>query len=188
MEKKKTGINRRLFLCQLPLFFAGGYALAASSNTGSGENNSLRLWDPFTPEETELIKRSGFSREIIQYARKKTSCAESLLMTSLKFLGKPDEWAGVAGGFGGGFGRGELCGLLTAGVMALGIAARIKHQERQAFLSDIKQKRDRYWQWWISRSPLYCREMRKQYDRQGYFRMIQRVAAKIEELTEYAPG
>ena len=174
--------DRRRFIYQFSLLVIGGTTVMP----GMVQDRPLpvlpRLWDPFSKQDENSIEKSKMARLIIQYPEKNFSCAESIFLAALKHLDKPDDWAGVAGGFGGGLGQGELCGLLTGGIMAIGVAAGKFHHDRTSAVQHIRIIRKQYWDWWSQRSPIHCRDMRIEYNRQGYLRMIQRVAARLEEL------
>jgi hypothetical protein len=175
-------LDRRTFIQCLSVLGAVSVTPLFGLSSAKEAGQSLRLWDPLSTEERQALKNSKMAGSILQYSNKRFSCAESLLMASMEFLGKPREWASLAGGFGGGLGQRDLCGLLTAGIMSIGVAAGIYCQNRRDFQEYIRKRRTMYWQWWQARSPIHCREMRIQYDRPGYFRMVQRIAAQLEQL------
>jgi len=110
-------------------------------------------------------------------------------MVSLRYLGQPEEILNVAGGFGGGLGQGDLCGLLTGGMMAIGLSAGMIHKERSEFSRYGKKIYKEYWDWWVSCALLHCSELRPKIVRGEsnlYISMCRRVAAKMEGLIKPA--
>lgn len=177
--------NRRKFIKSFSCLFIGTHLI-----TGSGysldNHNKRNLWDEFADEENKLIQSSVMATDILNYAEQGFSCAGSILSSSLIFLGKCDEISHVASSFGGGIGRSDLCGLLTGGHMAIGVSSGMIHKDvksRQKYAREISNK---FWDWWGSLAPIHCNELRKKYDKEGYSRMIQRVAIKVEELIKPA--
>ena len=175
-------LNRRTFIQCLSLLGVGSITPLSGLTSAKEPGQPPRLWDPLSEKEQLAVNNSKMAASILRYSKKIFSCAESLLKASLEYLEKSPEWVSLAGGFGGGQGYRDLCGLLTAGIMAIGAAAGTYCQDRGDFQAYIRKRRTMYWQWWQARSPLQCRGIRIQYDRPGYFRMIQRVAARIEQL------
>lgn len=184
-HKETTHLSRRRFITHCSLLMAGGSTVMATMTRTKPSQDRPRLWAPLGDSEKKEIEKSEMARLIVQYPGKKLSCAESIFLAALKYLKKPEEWVSVAAGFGGGLGKGELCGLLTGGIMALGAAAGEYHDDRQSVVQYIRQTRNQYWAWWTRRSPIRCRDMRVQYNREGYFRMIRRVAARLERLIQF---
>jgi len=124
--------------------------------------------------------------DIVDYPRQGFSCAGSILSSALQYLRKANEISHAASSFGGGIGRSDLCGLFTGGHMAIGIAAGMIHKDvkpRQQYAREISHK---YWDWWESLAPIHCKDLRPKYDKEGYTRMLQRVAVKVEELIKPA--
>ena len=63
----------------------------------------------------------------VQYHHEKNNCAQSVLKANSDLTGLDPELAyAVANGFGGGLRSGEICGCISGGIMALGIAASKK--------------------------------------------------------------
>ena len=129
------------------------------------------------------------AKDLKNYFIKGYSCAESLLMVSLKFLGKPEELVWIASGFGGGLYHKDLCGFLTSGVMAIGLSSGMLKKERLEGKEHCLQKLNQYWDWWASTAPLHCSEIRKGKtgpEEDPEYRACQRLgqlaAVKIEEL------
>lgn len=83
-------------------------------------------------------------------------------MVSLRYLGKPEEWVWMAAGFGGGMQNRDLCGFLTAGIMALGCASgmlEVPRNEAKGFCQDLVKE---YWNWWGSMAAYRCEQIRTQ--------------------------
>ncbi len=173
--------NRRQFIRSFSGLFVGAHLLSAS-RFPIDDQNELHLWDTFTDKEKESIEFSSMAADILNYPRQGFSCAGTIMYCALTFLGKSDEIGHAASSFGGGLGHSDLCGLLTGGHMAIGIAAGMIHEgvaQRQRYAREISNQ---YWDWWESLAPIHCSELRPKYDQEGYSRMIQRVALKVEEL------
>ena len=185
MSKLKSNISRRSFLNKTSLAAIGtGLISWKCISDVPNENDGPTLWEEHTEKEKEQILNSSMAQDIINYPPMGNSCAESLLKASLKYLGKSEEIGNVAAGFGGGMGRYDLCGLLTAGYMAIGISAGMIHTEHADISSLTKANSRLYWEWWEERGPIHCHDLKPKYswDRNNYNIMIQRVALKIEEL------
>lgn len=177
--------NRRKFVKTFSGLFIGAHLLSRKGH--SFDNHEKRnLWDEFTDEEKELIKSSAMAADILNYPKRGFSCAGSILSASLRFLGQSEEISHVASSFGGGIGRSDLCGLLTGGHMAIGVSAGMIHKEVRERQKYSREMSNKFWEWWESLAPIHCRELRPKYDKDGYSRMIQRVALKVEELIKPA--
>jgi hypothetical protein len=123
------------------------------------------------------------AQDITNFVGHGYGCAECALIVGLRYLGEPEEKLASAAVFSGGFGKGDLCGFFTGSMMAIGIAARKLHADRSAMRAFANPRRDAFWDWWQSRGPLHCSDLRKLYDGQDQFvRMGQRAVAKLEEL------
>lgn len=138
------------------------------------------LYDPLTPEEEKVINSSEMVKEILNLEG--YSCAESILLATLKYLKKPEEYVYSAAAFGGGMGHYDLCGFLTGGLMALGNAAGAYHKDRKKMKAQIGKMVKEYWEWWESLAPLHCYQLKPKYNEEGFINMKKRIAAKIEEL------
>jgi hypothetical protein len=177
--------HRRKFIKSLSGIIVG-IQLVTTSGYGRQENSSKKLWDEFSEDEKKQIQASVMAVDILNYPKQGFSCAGSILACSLKFLDKSEEISHVSSSFGGGIGRFDLCGLLTGGHMAIGVSAGMIHtdvKERQNYARTVSNK---YWDWWESWAPKHCHQLRPRYDSEGYTRMIQRVALKVEELIKPA--
>jgi hypothetical protein len=177
-----SGFSRRRFLRSLSPVAAGclgipcfGRRLAAQDKPG--------FWSEFTPEEQRVIDASVMARDITNFVGHGYGCAECALMVGLRYLGEPEQRLGAAAAFSGGLGKGDLCGLLTGSMMAIGIAARKLHEDRDAMLAFVRPRRAEYWEWWESRGPLRCAELRQLYEGpEQFLRMSQRAVTKLEGL------
>jgi len=139
---------------------------------------------PFTPEEAERMAASPMAREIAALMGRGLSCAELSLLAALRFLGLPDSHLGAAGVFGGGVGKGDLCGFLTGSLMAFGLAASARYATDRAEMRRVaRAMSNEYWDWWLSRGDLHCSILRPTYDgSEDFLRMAQRTALKAEEV------
>jgi len=144
--------------------------------------------DPFSPQEFEDVKQSVMAGDMENYLGKGYSCAGMILLVSLRYLGKPEEWVHAAAAFGGGMGRGDLCGLLSGGMMAIGFASgMLNPDDLKALHRDAREWSNIYWDWWQQWGPVHCRTLKNQYKGPDEFlRMGKRVAVKIESLTKPA--
>ena len=179
--ENKIKCCRRKFIKSLSGLFVSTHLMTASGYTMENDTSS-KLWDEFTEEENKQIQASEMATDILNYPKQGFSCAGSILSCSLKFLGKSEEISHVSSSFGGGIGRFDLCGLLTGGHMAIGVSSGIIHKdvkERQKYARTVSNM---YWDWWELYAPIHCEQLRPSYDSEGYSRMIQRVALKVEEL------
>jgi hypothetical protein len=173
-------ISRRRFIAASTGLFAGSALLKAMpSYSFSGQE----LKDELSEEELKLVEQSSMAKEMKDYFHEGYSCAESLLMVSLRYLKKPEELVWAAAGYGGGLGHKDLCGFLTAGVMGIGFASGSLKKEREEAKDWCSKKVKEYWKWWKGNAPLHCADIRtpgsssKRCDRLG-----QLGAAKVEEL------
>jgi hypothetical protein len=141
------------------------------------------LQEELTEEEKKCVAKSSMAKDIPNYFGEGYSCAESLFMVSLRYLKKPEELVWVSSGFGGGMYHRDLCGFLTAGIMAIGLKAGMLEGERKEVKDLCGQKVKEFWKWWKSEAPLHCADItagRKTY------KVCQRLgllaAVKTEEL------
>ena len=177
-----SGLTRRRFFNTLSPLAVGclgvpcfGKRLAAQDRPG--------FWSEFTPEEQRVVDSSVMAQDLTNFVGHGYGCAECSLMVGLRYLGEPEERLGAAGVFSGGFGKGDLCGFFTGAMMSIGIAARKLHEDRTAMREFSRPRSDEYWEWWQSRGPLHCSDLRELYDGSDQFlRMGQRAVVKLEEL------
>ena len=138
----------------------------------------------FTPEEVERVAASPMAREIAGLQGRGLSCAEMSLLAALRFLDLPESHLGAAGVFGGGVGKGDLCGFLTGSLMAFGLAASARYATDRAEMRRVaRAMSNEYWDWWLSRGDLHCAILRPTYEgSEEFLRMAQRTALKTEEV------
>lgn len=101
----------------------------------------------------------------------------------VRFMKMPEELVWVARGFVGGMYQKDLCGFLTAGIMAIGLHAgslKIEDKEAKALLS---RKANEFWNWWASTAPLHCRDIREGHEGFGVCHRLGKLsAARLENL------
>ncbi len=185
-------IPRREFIASASFLALGGQLIGMPPFSSKSEQAPQKLRKELTPEELKIVEKSVMAKDLENYSGKGYSCAESLLMVSLKFLGKPEELVWIACGFGGGLYHRDLCGFLASGVMAIGLSSGMLEKERTERKEHCRQKLDQYWEWWTSMAPLHCSEIRKETSAEEdpeykvCRRLGQLAAAEIEELIKTA--
>jgi hypothetical protein len=186
-------IPRRKFIASASFLALGGRLFGVSLISSQSAQVAQELKKELTPEELEIVERSIMAKDLKNYFGQGYSCAESLLMVSLRFLGKPEELVWIASGFGGGLYHKDLCGFLTSGIMAIGLSSGMLNKERLEGKEHCQQNVKQYWKWWTSMAPLHCSEIRKEdassKEDTGYKvcqRLGQLAAVKIEELIKPA--
>jgi len=173
-------ISRRRFMAASTGLFAGSALLKAMPPYSIF---SQELKDELSEEELKLVEQSSMAKELNDYFHEGYSCAESLLMVSLRYLKKPEELVWAAAGYGGGLGHKDLCGFLTAGVMGIGFAAGSLKKDREEAKDWCSKKVKEYWKWWKENAPLHCKDIRTPgSSSKRCARLGQLGAAKIEEL------
>jgi hypothetical protein len=180
---------RREFIASASFLALGGQLFGMSPLSLQSAPVTQELKEELTPEELKIVERSIIAKDLKNYFHEGYSCSESLLMVSLRFLGKPEELVWLASGFGGGLYHKDLCGFLTSGVMAVGLSSGMLKKERAEGKEHCKQNVKQYWKWWTSIAPVHCSEIRKEEtsskEDTGYKvcqRLGQLASAKIEEL------
>ena len=89
----------------------------------------------------------------------------------------------MAAGFGGGMYHKDLCGFLTAGIMAIGVSVGMLNKERNDAKEIGRQKVNEYWAWWTSQAPLHCSEIRTEETSSNVCHRLGQIAAvRIEGL------
>jgi C_GCAxxG_C_C family probable redox protein len=86
--------------------------------------------------------------------------ADSLLLSSLKYMKRSEEIVAAATGFGGGMGRKDLCGYVTGGVMAIGLFCGAAKGSDKAARQKCLRLTKEYLEWWAQASPLRCGEIK----------------------------
>jgi hypothetical protein len=180
-------IPRREFIASASFLVLGARLFGMSPFSSQSAQAAQELKEELTPEEIKIVERSMMAKDLESYFHEGYSCAESLLLVSLRFLGKPEELVWLASGFGGGLYHKDLCGFLTSGVMAVGLSAGMLKKERAEAKEYCKQKVNEYWKWWTSMAPLDCSEIRKEGTSSKVCRRLGQLAsAEIEELIKPA--
>ena len=178
MANSETTLSRRRFVRAVCPLVLGGLTLP---------QDQPGFWSEFTSEERESVGRSVMAQRVPSYLGEGFGCAEICLAASIDYLGVSRDWLDAAAVFSGGFGQGDLCGFLTGGMMAIGVAAGKLHDDRQALQEFARPRSQAYWQWWTSRGPVHCSELRTRYEgREQFVRMAQRVMVTLEGLIEPA--
>lgn len=186
-EKGLHCFTRRRFMGSVSCLVFGGSWINRVHPVPIQEKQKRTFGQPFSPEERETIGQSSMANNIGNYIDKRYSCAEAIFTVSLVAMGMPENWAHASAAFGGGLGRGDLCGLFTGGMMAIGVAGGKLHQNREAMKQWVRDRSDEYWAWWETWGPVHCRQLRTQYEgREEFLRMCRRVAAKLETFIKPA--
>jgi hypothetical protein len=141
------------------------------------------FWAPFTLEEQKAVDASVMAQDVLNYAGHGYGCAECSYMVGLRYMGEPEERLSAAGVLSGGFSQGDLCGFLTGSMLAIGVAAGKLHKDRESMRAFSRPLAKEYWEWWESRGPLHCSDLRELYaGDEEFFRVGQRAVAKLEDL------
>jgi C_GCAxxG_C_C family probable redox protein len=182
-KRGDTGISRRVFFTSASGLLIGSRLVAIPSIFPDFFSDNQELREDLTPEELKWVEKSSMAQEIRNYFGFDYSCSESLLLSSLKFMKKPENLVWHAAGFGGGLYHRDLCGFLTGGVMALGLAAGDLKMERKEAKKKSAMSVSVYWKWWKEMAPIHCSEIRKKgVSSNVCSRIGQLAAAKTEEL------
>jgi len=176
--------TRRSFLTSLPAVFMGSSFLEDISG-GSCFSGIQELKSQLSEKEAAWIKQSQMAQELETYFSQGYSCAESIVMVSLRFLKMPESHVWAAAGFGGGMGQRDLCGFLTGGFMGIGFAAGGLDLERKEAKARCRPAFQQYWKWWQTQAPPDCADILKAgYGSSGCTRLGQLASAKVEELIQ----
>jgi hypothetical protein len=182
-NKKRLEIPRRTFVGSIPGILIGAGLLSNSAYPSNGIQEKPELKEELTPEELKWVGQSAMAKDITHYFGEGYSCSESLFLVSLKYLKKPEELVWVAAGFGGGMYNKDLCGFLTAGIMAIGLSSGMLDKERKDAKDHCGVQVKEYWKWWQSVSPLRCAHIRTEGTSSSICRRLGQIAAaKIEDL------
>jgi hypothetical protein len=182
-NKGQLEIPRRAFVSSIPGIVLGAGLLSKSAYPYWYIQEKPELKEELTPEELKWVEHSSMAKDITNYFGEGYSCAESLFMVSLRFLKKPEELVWVAAGFGGGMYHKDLCGFLTAGIMAIGLSSGMLNKERKEAKDHCGVQVKEYWKWWQSVSPLRCADIRTEGTSSSTCRRLGQIAAaKTEDL------
>ena len=107
--------------------------------------------------------------------------ADSLLLSALKYMKKPEEIVSAATGFGGGIGRKDLCGYVTGGVMAIGLFCGAAKGNDKAGRQKCQELTKEYLDWWAKDTPLHCGDIKRPHD---YKAMGEKASEFLQKLFE----
>ena len=111
--------------------------------------------------------------------------ADSIFLSSLKFLKQPEDLVRLATPFGGGMGQKDVCGYLTGGYMAIGLFAGAKKGTDKAARQKCNRLAKEYYDWWTKNYPVHCREINKsEAESCDYKLMGQKVSAFLQTMFE----
>jgi hypothetical protein len=182
-REKLSVMPRRKFLSTGSFWLAGFCLPGLSPLWRSASQARPDLPEELTASEVEKVEKSALAKDLENFFGEGYGCAESLLLVSLRHLRLPEKLVWAAAGFGGGMQHREACGFLTAGIMAIGLAAGELKLERPEAKEWSKQRVNAYWSWWTAQAPLRCAEIRKEGTSSKVCGRLGRLAAaKIEEL------
>jgi hypothetical protein len=197
-----SSVSRRRFVGALPLTVLATPAVLGGSAPGLGEDaqdfpgDSLRS-DPgrdqqlprlgfsqaFTREEAAAVSASPMAGIIAGLNGQGYPCSEMMLLAALRRFDLPEDHLNAAAVFGGGVGKRDLCGFLTGGLMAIGIAAGERYADRQQLHTVGRKASNAYWEWWLTRGDLHCMGPLTNHETpEEFVRMAQRAAVKLEEV------
>lgn len=200
-----SDVSRRRFLRVLPVgVLATPSALAAAwpgpgtgcpgrppvggperGGAGSQEVPRLGFSQPFTPEEAGLVALSPMAGIIAGLNGQGYPCSEMMLLAALRRFDLPQDHLDAAAVFGGGVGKRDLCGFLSGGLMAIGVAAGKKYADRSQLHTVGRKASNAYWEWWLTRGDLHCMGPLTTHETSEEFvRMGQRAAVKLEAVLE----
>jgi hypothetical protein len=180
-EKDPMPLPRRAFI-------ASGLLIGSSLVIGPRFRKSTpqtvqKAKEELSADEKKWIDESILAKDLKNYFGQGFSCAESILMVSLRYLQKPEDLVWAAAGFGGGMYQRDLCGFLTGGIMALGVAGGMLEMPRVEAKKICGETVKKYWAWWGTTAPHRCSQIRSEGTtsqvcvNQGLL-----AAAKIEDL------
>lgn len=185
MKKTDLVLPRRTFITAVSGMLGGNYLLGQLQTPPSDLSPAQKIKDPLSAGELKWIENSALAKDLTNYFGEGYSCAESILIVSFRYLGKPEELVWAAAGFGGGMYQRDLCGFLTAGIMALGFACGMldkPRKEAKALCGDLAKE---YWKWWGTQAPYRCSQIRTGgTTSQVCLNLGLLSAAKIEDLIE----
>lgn len=132
---------------------------------------------------------SGMAQEIARINGQGYPCSEMILLAALRRFQLPENHLDAAAVFGGGVGKRDLCGLLTGGLMAIGIAAGHKYADRNEVHRVGRAASSAYWDWWLTRGDLHCMGYGTAHETsEEFLRMCQRAAARLESVMTEVVG
>lgn len=152
---------------------------------GSGEQEAPKLGfsQGFTQEEAASVAASPMAGIIAGLNGQGFPCSEMMFLAALRRFDLPEDHLDAAAVFGGGVGKRDLCGFLTGGLMAIGIAAGARYADRRQVHSVGRRASNAYWEWWLTRGDLHCMgPLTTHENAEEFVRMAQRAAVKLEEV------
>ncbi len=177
--------DRRTFITSISGVFFGHVLFGLSQNSSINVSIDQKAKEELSTEELEWIEGSVLAKDLKKYLGQGYSCAESILMVSLRYLEKQEELVWAATGFGGGMYQRDLCGFLTGGIMALGFACGMLGRPREEAKEFCGRLVTEYWKWWGSMAPHRCAQIRTEgISLQVCVNHGLLSAAKLEELIE----
>lgn len=186
MQKcESVKMPRREFFAAASGLMVGNAFFTFSSPLGLSASLGQKVKEELSDKDLDWIEQSSMAKELNKYFGRGYSCAESIVMVSLRYLDKPEEFAWAAAGFGGGLYHKDLCGFLTGGIMGLGFASSLLKRPRREAKKFCGHLVRQYWTWWESRAPFHCSEIRtKDASSQVCLNQGLLSASRIEELIE----
>ena len=182
-EIKAIKTLRRQFLTSAPFLLLGATSLKASALQSQAAPKGPDLGEALSPAELVLVNGSTMAVDFDNYWHKGYSCAETGLMIALRRMKRPEDLVWMAAGYGGGMQHGDLCGFLTAGVMAIGLHSGTLKVEAKESKARCGQNVNDFWNWWASTAPLHCRDIREgRKDFNVCARLGKLAAVKLETL------
>lgn len=183
MKKTIIGkIPRRDFMLYAPCLMMGSQLSETAFQHPEVDQRPVML-EELSEKEKDLVSQSRMAAELSGFFGQGYSCAESILLISLRRLDLPEECGWAAAGFGGGMSHKNLCGFLTGGIMALGFDAGQLKTDRTEAKEDCTEKVKEYWTWWQTLAPLQCKDIRPPGSSSKICVRLGRLAcAKIESL------
>lgn len=148
-------------------FIASGLLFGSSLIYGPRVRKSIpqavqKAKEELSGDEKKWIDESILAKDLMNYFGQGHSCAESILMVSLRYLQKPEDLVWAAAGFGGGMYQRDLCGFLTGGFIALGFASGMLDLSRAEAKEICGETVKEYWAWWGSNAPHRCAQIRSE--------------------------
>ncbi len=176
-------LPRRDVLISMSIPVLGSLFKGYTQTQALTSQSSSSLPEELSPQERATVEKSILAKDLKKYFGEGYSCAESILIVGLHYLRRPEELLCIAGGFGRGMYHRDVCGIVTAGIMTLGLAGAQPRKGRKEAQEWVKQKVQSYWDWWASQAPLHCTEIRKEGTKfETCLRLGLLAAAKIEGL------
>jgi hypothetical protein len=183
MKKTDLLLPRRNFIAAVSGLLCGTSLFGWFQESAADTKTYQKVKEELSADESKWIEGSALAKDLTKYFGQGYNCSESILLVSLRYLGKPEESVWAAAGFGGGMYQRDLCGLLTGGIMAIGFACGTLEKPRKEAKEMCGKLVKEYWTWWGARAPYRCAQLRSEGTtsqvcvNQGLLS-----AAKIEEL------